>query len=263
MQIRKSADGKRTLILNLKRKKRPKNQEKKASQKKTCPFDPGNEHMTPPQIQDWPVRVVPNKFPILPHHEVIIHSQDHQKDIPDLALSQVRLIIDTYIKRCQALSKYGKVIIYNNAGKKAGASLVHPHSQAVAVPKKIKIKIPPREAPANIIQKNNSFLAYCPYFSQFPYETWISPLPSLKTSFSGLSNGRQTDLAQILQQTLKKITSLETSYNFYLAPFLDDWYIRIIPRLAIPAGLEFATGLSINSTPPAAAAADLNRFNSI
>jgi UDPglucose--hexose-1-phosphate uridylyltransferase len=77
-----------------------------------CPFCPGNEYMTPPEIyrlngEDgrWRVRVVPNKFPALQGypqldritqnkvfermngagaHEVVIDSPDHTRDIPDL-----------------------------------------------------------------------------------------------------------------------------------------------------------------------------------
>src|SRR5213078_1418890 len=41
-----------------------------------CPFCPGAESETPPEIardgQPWRVRVFPNKFPATAHHEVIV-----------------------------------------------------------------------------------------------------------------------------------------------------------------------------------------------
>ena len=55
-----------------------------------CPFCPGNETMTPPEVDalrddgvpdapGWRVRTVPNKFPAFAAgHEVIVHSPSHR-----------------------------------------------------------------------------------------------------------------------------------------------------------------------------------------
>ena len=51
------------------------------------------------QDSNWLVRVVPNKFPFAPIHEVIIHSPDHHKNFDELPLHQVELIIKTYRQR--------------------------------------------------------------------------------------------------------------------------------------------------------------------
>lgn len=130
-----------------------------------CPFCPGNEHMTPPEIyrlngedERWQVRVVPNKFPALQDypqlnhttqgkvfermngvgaHEVVIDSPEHTRDIPDLPLGQVEAIVDTYILRLKKLmstSAHRYVLLFKNHGKAAGASLAHPHSQIIATP---------------------------------------------------------------------------------------------------------------------------------
>ncbi len=136
-----------------------------------CPFDAGNEAMTPPEIlrvdiggnriatteADWQIRVVPNKFPALkpvelpksslygPYHimdgyglhEVIIHEKDHVIHLSDLDGLKIRLIIDVYAERLREIKKNEKMrsaVIMLNQGKKAGASLEHTHSQLFALP---------------------------------------------------------------------------------------------------------------------------------
>ena len=136
---------------------------------KTCPFCPGNEAMTPPEIVSygrkagskgpagWQVRVVPNKFPALrieesPEkyafgiydkiggfgaHEVIIENPDHGTEIADLPDEQVELILRAYRERCLDLRKdprFKYILIFKNYGSAAGASLEHPHSQLIALP---------------------------------------------------------------------------------------------------------------------------------
>ena len=129
-----------------------------------CPFCPGNEVMTPPEIyrapstDGWLVRVVPNKFAALagkgePHrerldglyghttgvgaHEVVIETPDHFSEIPDLDEAHVKRIIDAYIVRLQDLMSNEQlryVTLFKNHGAEAGASLLHPHSQIIATP---------------------------------------------------------------------------------------------------------------------------------
>lgn len=252
-----SSDNKRGVIYNPKRTKR-----REYNNKKLCPFCPGNEQLTPPAVQDWPVRVFSNLFPILPHHEVIVHAPDHKKDIPDFSLEQVTYIIKTYIVRFRNLKNFGKVIIFNNSVARSGATIAHPHSQIVALEKNIKVYIPPLEPAANIVSTSNYFSIYCPEFSQFPYETWIAPKKPL--SFPALSVTVQKDLARTLKNSLFKIRSLhlpdQTAYNYYFVPSLKHWYIRIIPRLAISGGFEYATNLAVNTITPLKAKKMLSRI---
>jgi UDPglucose--hexose-1-phosphate uridylyltransferase len=131
-----------------------------------CPFCPGNEHMTPPEVwadrepgsaadgPGWQVRVVPNKFPAfagppaepnldggLYHstpsagaHEVVIHSTDHQASLADLADEQTALVMGAYRARLLAHrdGPFGSIVVIVNQGRTAGASLEHPHSQVIA-----------------------------------------------------------------------------------------------------------------------------------
>lgn len=133
-----------------------------------CPFCPGNEKMTPPEIvahrnvgspdtPGWTIRVVPNKYPALEAkgelekrglgvfdrmngvgtHEVIVDIPEHTKDVADISDEQAEEIIWSYVSRSTDLRKdprFKYILIFRNYGKSAGASLEHPHSQLIALP---------------------------------------------------------------------------------------------------------------------------------
>ncbi|NLO92390.1 MAG: galactose-1-phosphate uridylyltransferase [Elusimicrobia bacterium] len=134
-----------------------------------CPFCPGNEHLTPPEIlayhppgrkpntRDWWVRVIPNKYPALriesePNrkgegmydrmggfgaHEVIIESPAHNVQWGDMSEKSLRDVIWAFRDRTIELKKDTRiryVLIFKNHGRAAGATLSHPHSQLIGLP---------------------------------------------------------------------------------------------------------------------------------
>jgi len=133
-----------------------------------CPFCPGNEAMTPPEIlayrtsgpangPGWWVRVVSNKFPALAiegeldrggvgmydfmnavgAHEVVAETPEHNKRIETMSCRQVRESLWACRQRMIDLShdyRFKYILLFRNNGKIAGASLEHPHSQLIALP---------------------------------------------------------------------------------------------------------------------------------
>ncbi len=91
---------------------------------------------------DWQVRVLNNRFPFAPIHEVIIHSPDHHANFGELPVSHVDLILKVYRTRYKAHQKKGEVYIFHNRGEMAGESLPHPHTQLAVVPFDVKMDIP-------------------------------------------------------------------------------------------------------------------------
>ncbi len=177
-ELRRDPVTGRWVIISTERGKRPsefpKETENHASQ--ACPFCPGHEHLTPPEVlsyrdpknsNNWWIRVVPNKFPALAvegslnrtgegmydkmngvgAHEVIIESPDHKKEIPDLHDKQVEDIIWSFRDRILDLRKderFEYILLFKNRGGAAGATLSHPHSQLIAtpiVPKRVREEI--------------------------------------------------------------------------------------------------------------------------
>lgn len=134
-----------------------------------CPFCPGNEDKTPPEIlayrpesterdvPGWIVRVVPNKFPALQiegelnrrgegiydmmngvgAHEVVIETPDHPKTLVDLEVEHICRILIFFRERMLDLKKdrrFKYILVFKNHGRAAGASLEHSHSQLIATP---------------------------------------------------------------------------------------------------------------------------------
>ena len=174
-QLRQNAATKEWVIIATERANRPEDfqcieEEETPEARKKCPFCPGNESKTPPEIfayraygtkantPGWWLRVTENKYPALSpsgnttrkkdleffssidgygQHEVLIETPDHDKTIATLDQKQVEEIFLGYRDRYLALSKDCKfeiILIFKNHKVAAGTSLKHPHSQIVAVP---------------------------------------------------------------------------------------------------------------------------------
>jgi UDPglucose--hexose-1-phosphate uridylyltransferase len=130
----------------------------------TCPFCPGNEAFTPPEVYvvpgpgGWRVRVMPNKFPALRieentrridegrcfhrmggcgAHEVIVESPEHAVFLGQQPVEQIELVLRTVQRRHQDLMgdrRFQAIIAFKNHGPAAGTSLEHPHWQLIATP---------------------------------------------------------------------------------------------------------------------------------
>ena len=245
---------------------------------KVCPFCEGNEHMTPPEIfrrgsgdadeKEWKIRVVPNTFPITDIHEVIIHSPFHDKDIIELDIDRVKLILKVYKQRYEANFDNGHVMIFCNHGESAGASLTHPHSQLVVIPKQINLDSLAREPVNNVIEESAMFVSYCPDFSQWPYEVWIAPKKN-DTDYCDITDEEIIELGPMLQNSLKRLSGIYNkeenkkmfsqfpfAYNYYIH-HSKNWFIRIIPRFVHRAGFELGTGLNVNVVDPTNASVEL------
>jgi UDPglucose--hexose-1-phosphate uridylyltransferase len=172
-ELRKDPVLGRWVIISTERAKRPKDfksvPETKKITPRECPFCPGNEAATPPEIYairsdgsepdtpGWKLRVIPNKFPALRiegeinrrgegiydrmngigAHEVIIETPDHDQDLADMDLPGFGEVVNAYQQRMLDLKKDERlryVMIFKNFGAAAGASLEHSHSQLIATP---------------------------------------------------------------------------------------------------------------------------------
>jgi UDPglucose--hexose-1-phosphate uridylyltransferase len=271
----------RWIVISQTRTGRPSDLENKPieDKKPACPFCYGNEKMTPPEISrigdgekgmpGWHIRVVPNKFPITDIHEVIIHSPDHEKNIDEFDEKHVENLLKVYRERFLFYKDEGQVMIFSNQGEHAGASLKHPHTQLVLIPRQINLDALIREPVQNVVDENTYFVTYCPDFSQWPYEIWIAPKKD-GTIFADITDDEVKDLAVVFKNALRRLKIKYTedpevnklrhgapfAFNFYIHHH-KSWFIRIIPRLVHRAGFELGTGLSVNIIDPTQAAQEL------
>jgi UDPglucose--hexose-1-phosphate uridylyltransferase len=170
-ELRKDPVVGRWVIISTERGKRPTDWATEETSKGVgfCPFCPGNEDKTPPEVlvhrpgndghdvPGWTVRVVPNKFPALQvegdlnrrgegiydmmngigAHEVVIETPDHSSSLADLDVEHIQRILWFFRERMLDLkrdTRFKYILIFKNHGLAAGASLEHTHSQLIATP---------------------------------------------------------------------------------------------------------------------------------
>ena len=225
-----------------------------------CPFCVGQEAENPEVyrisgkigVSDWRVRVIKNKYPFAPVHEIIIHSPDHHKSFDELPLEHSQLILQAYRQRYQTHQDKGSVYIFNNTGEEAGESLSHPHSQLVVIPDHVKLNLPHHNiTEKDKVKETSDFLIFCPFESQWPDEVWVYPKQRGKV-FGEASDDQLKDLAKSLYRLIQ-IFDLrhghEFPYNFYIYPN-SDWYLRLVPRYKVIGGFEVGTGIFVNTQDP-------------
>ncbi|MBU2007774.1 DUF4931 domain-containing protein [Patescibacteria group bacterium] len=214
--------------------------------------------------------------------EVIIETSDHKKELHDLSQRQIEALLKMYAKRTLFLSNIKNieyVLCFKNQGSKAGASIVHAHSQVFAseiLPPEIKAEL----IAARQYQLNYKTCAYCdiitkemksprkifedkyiaaftPYASQYHYESWIFTKRHLD-NITELNDNEFKSFAKLLKKILIKISELNLSFNYFLHQSISDdnqhFYLKIQPRDSIWAGVELGSGLIINSIAPEQAA---------
>jgi len=255
---------------------------------------------------NWQTRVVPNKYPVLTaeaetagsnrgvylvaagygRHEVIIESPLHSRDIPAMSVNEVETVIDTYLDRYNTIYAEHRdiltVILFRNHGQMAGTSLVHPHSQLVAmgiVPARIANRQNVAERyfsqenrclmcdiiefeqdhAQRLVFENNSFIAFVPFAAAVPFEVLIVPKEH-SSDFGAIGPEDVSDLASALMSVLSGLRQEadDPDYNYIFQTYSRQhkpspslhWYVQIRPKLGIPAGFEIGSGISVNHSLP-------------
>jgi UDPglucose--hexose-1-phosphate uridylyltransferase len=219
------------------------------------------------------------------HHEVLIETPKHNRPMALMEVWELERIMYAFRSRYKALRadpKIQLIVIFKNHGRAAGTSIEHPHSQIVAVPiipggVRAKIEVAQRyyddngkcvycallddelAAAARIVLETEDFVAFHPYASKVPFETWIMPRAH-STSFGNNHEEECFGVAPVLKKILAKIyVGLQNpDFNFILhvapveyedAPYYH-WHIQVLPRLTLQAGFELGSGIFINSALP-------------
>jgi len=283
-----------------------------------CPFcnpaenEPENRLLVYNDNQDeWTLRVIHNKYPAfdrkgeapqhfeegpyfgmesIGYHEVII-TRDHRNQIANLNKVEVAEILDAYQERYVDLmnkKSVNYIEIFHNHGRESGASIVHPHSQLMAIPvisPYVKSELDGAEnyhrtsqtcvyctmlewelggaKKKRVIFENDDFVAFCPFASRVAFEVWVAPKKH-KPYFERITREEKVSAGEALQVAVGKIYKALNNppYNFYLHTSPCDgrdypyyhWHIEILPRTSVWAGFELSTGIEISTLEPEEAA---------
>lgn len=156
--------------------------------------------------------------------EVILYSPDHNASLCELNVEHIKKLVDLWTERFLELSKDEKIkyiFIFENRGKEVGVTMPHPHGQIYAypfMPLKIRTeldssrdyyeenneclfcKINEEEIKFKdrLIMENEDFMAFLPFFTDYPYGIYISSKRHL-SNFGQFSEGERESFAKILK----------------------------------------------------------------
>jgi UDPglucose--hexose-1-phosphate uridylyltransferase len=222
-------------------------------------------------------------------HEVIIECPNHVTAFSQLDDHEVALVFLAYRDRMahwRGDPRLAYAQIFKNSGAAAGASLEHAHSQMIAtpvVPTQIENELNRAEQyflghgrcvfcemidrelaeRTRMVAETERFVAFCPFASQFPYETWILPRQH-SSHFEFTEDGKLVELAGLTRNLVSRMEHLlnDPGFNYLIhtAPFGSThlrhyhWHVEILPRVSRTAGFEWGAGDYINIVTPEAAA---------
>ncbi len=231
--------------------------------------------------------MVPNLYPIVDTHEVVVLSPDHYRPfaaLDDAAAIEVFTVLRDRVAVHLEQGHATAVAILNHK-REAGASLPHPHAQVLAtdfVPPAIASAVARAErAPTDLVlddMQRSETLALrepdgrrrrtrvVPVRVELTVPTahranagWRALRPSARRRDRRRRASRPADALARLADALD-----DPAYNLVIhsAPpsaSTFHWYVEITPRLSVTAGFEQATGLFVNTVDPTQAARTLNQ----
>ena len=279
-----------------------------------CPFCPGNEELDLerlrlPEAEHWQVRVVANRFPALQeenettpiyervghalagigYHEVVVESRHHNTCPALESVEEIELTLRANQIRGMAImqdTRIVQLIYFKNHGISAGASLLHPHTQILAlpiVPHSIedrlatarryhesngecvfcRILAEEEQSGQRIIMQTEHFSSFIPYAAASPFHCWIVPRQH-GPCFLSASATQLHELAIMVHDILRRLFFGlgDPDYNYVIrtAPRFEQqasylhWYVSIVPRVVRQAGFEIGSGMYINTALPEASA---------
>ena len=190
---------------------------------------------------------------------VICFSEDHARSLPELSLTGIRAVIDTWALQIEELAKeYPWVQVFENKGAMMGSSQPHPHGQIWAssfIPNAVAIRDKHlcewfSEKNSNLlvdylqrelVEKNRivveteAWVALVPYWAAWPFETMLLP-KTHRARFDELTTHERDDLALALKELTTRYDNLfdcsfPYSMGWHFAPFdgpREHWQLNAV-----------------------------------
>jgi len=327
-ELRQNMATKEWVIISTERAKRPQayvqSDEKILTHERdrhatTCPFCPTNEELDLetdrwPHSEDWQVRALRNRFPALMahehlsrtfdgvrrqisgvgHHEIVVEHPHHNTTLALMSETETEAVLEMFYNRGWDIRndvRIRQIVYFKNHGERAGASLVHPHSQIIGLPV-VPNNIRQRTEEARryfddtgecvfcvmlnselekwerLVAVSDQYVAFILYAAPTPFNIWIIPKRH-SVSFMYTTLEERSELAKILVNVLQKLYFglQDPAYNLVVrsAPVQEmgndylHWHLEVVPRLSQTAGFELGSGMYINPTFPEECAAFLRQ----
>ncbi len=183
-----------------------------------------------------PVELAGEVVPARGASEVVLYSPEHNASLASLGVEHVRLVVDLWAERSDALlarPEIEYVLVFENRGADAGATIPHPHGQIYAFP--FVPPAPAREAEVAaregcplcrdvaaelVVHEAGGWRAWVPYASAWPYGMLLAPNRHV-ASLQELAAAERDGLAAALVDALGRLDRLfdrPFPYMFWIHP---------------------------------------------
>ncbi|WP_143688478.1 hypothetical protein [Streptomyces barkulensis] len=238
-----------------------------------CPFCPGG--MEAPEQVTGPY-AFPNRWPPLEpgRCEIVVHGPGHEVDFSRMDVAGARAVIDVWAERGSDLNqRYAppSVVVFENRGAEAGATVAHPHSQIFALSTLPPLlQNPPQDCPACRESRAELRVGTVRGWSVSVPEALPAPytlrlVPQEHRTGLDLLDGRERDgLAQALTRGVRSLDALfgrPMPYQLWVAQTASHHLsltiaglLRGPDRMRILGAAELATGLYFSPLAPERAA---------
>ena len=245
-----------------------------------------------------------DKMRSLGAHEIVVEHPDHNLPLSQQSDEHVAQVLRAWVSRVADLKRdrrFRYVTLFRNQGSLAGQDLEHPHSQITATPfvprrvgyelrsaqKHFELKerclvcdIAKQELMQQIrtVEWDDQFVAFCPFASRVPYETWILPSQHHCAFEEDVAQWqRQLHFARFLRSVLRRLESVASSYHLVLhtSPNVNakfersgnwrtltedyHWHFEILPVLPTKSKSYSLKEAYYNSLLPEVAAEELRK----
>jgi UDPglucose--hexose-1-phosphate uridylyltransferase len=218
--------------------------------------------------------------------EIVLYSPEHESTLATMGTAAVRRVVDLWADRTEELlarPEIEYVLVFENRGAEAGATIPHPHGQIYAFP--FLPPVPRREAELaeahgcqlcrqgdeeadgpRVVSHLDGWLAYVPYASAWPYGALIVPeeqVAGLPELGDDARNGLATMLGDVLARYDRRFAR-RFPYMLWIHPGVH-LHVHVAPPLRardtmrwVAAG-ELGSGTFSNPVEPERAADELRR----
>jgi len=184
-----------------------------------------------------------DKMRALGAHELVIENPDHNFPLTELSDENVAQVLRAYASRINDLKKdlrFRYITVFRNQGELAGQDLRHPHSEVTAttfIPRRVGYELRAAQRyfmlkercifcdvvhqelmqDKRMVDWDDLFVAFCPFASRVPYETWLMPVNHCCAFEEDLINWDvQLRFARFFKSILRKVTAIAPAYHLVL-----------------------------------------------
>jgi UDPglucose--hexose-1-phosphate uridylyltransferase len=175
-------------------------------------------------------------------HEIVIETTDHNRPFSRLTDEQIEMVFEAYKRRIADLKrdlrfKYATAL--KNQGRPAAAEWTHAHSEIIAttfVPRRVLYELraakayyeekercvfcdivrQEERAAKRVVDTQGDYVAFCPYASRVPFETWIMARKHNHQFEVPRAEGRRRNLAALVGRTLRRLEQVSDAYHMVL-----------------------------------------------